>query len=215
MAKSEKRISVNAFENQVKAARPENITTFMWGDIEVTVKRRLSLSEYLSFVDDVANTCFIRDDFTYLPEVKNFAINSNILTRYANFTMPTNVEYQYELIYDSNAISEVLKYVDGNQFNEIIGAIDAKIDAELRLGTSMIQAQVSKLIAAISDLEEKFTGIFSGVDQGKVLKMINAITDGKFDEAKLVSAYFDQKKQAENIEVTQNEDKLRGDSEES
>lgn len=215
MAKSEKRISVNAFEKQVNASKPENIITFMWGDIEVTVKRRLPLSEYVDFVEGVVKECFTKDDFTYLPEIKNFAINCNVLTKYANFTLPSSIHNQYELIYDSNAVSEVLKYVDGNQFDDIIDAIDAKIDAELRLGASMIQIQTSKLVAAISDLEEKFTEIFSGVDKGEMLKMIDAITDGKFDETRLISAYFDQKKRAENIEVTQNEDKLRSDSEES
>lgn len=215
MAKSEKRISVNAFENQVKASRPENTITFVWGDIEVTVKRRLPLSEYVDFVEGVVKECFTKDDFTYLPEIKNFAINCNVLTKYANFTLPNNIHNQYELIYDSNAVSEVLKYVDANQFDEIIDAIDAKIDAELRLGASVIQAQFSKLAASLSDLEEKLADIFSGVDKGEMLKMIDAITDGKFDETKLISAYFDQKKRAENIEVTQNEDKLRSDSEES
>lgn len=214
MTKSKRRISVNAFENQVKASKPENITTFMWGDIEVTVKRRLPLSEYVDFVEDVVKECFTKDDFTYLPEIKNFAIDCNVLTRYANFTLPRSIHYQYELIYDSNAVSEVLKYVDANQFDEIIDAIDAKINAELRLGTSVIQAQFSKLAASLSDLEEKFAGIFSGIDKGEMLKMIDAISDGKFDETKLISAYFDQKKRAENIEVTQNEDKLRSDSEE-
>ena len=214
MAKSEKRISVNAFEKQVNASKPENIITFMWGDIEVTVKRRLPLSEYVDFVEGVVKECFTKDDFTYLPEIKNFVINCYVLTKYANFTLPSSIHNQYE-IYDSNAVSEVLKYVDANQFGEIVDAIDAKIDAELRLGTSVIQAQFSRLAASLSDLEEKFEGIFSGIGKDEMLEMINAITDGKFDETKLVSAYLDQKKRAENIEVTQNEDKLRSDSEES
>ena len=215
MAKSKKRISVNAFENQVRAMRGENTSTFMWGDIEVTVKRLLPFEEYIEFVHDVAATCFTLDDYTYLPETKNFAINANILTHYANFTLPKDNNLSYELIHDSNIVSEVLKYVDKTQLNEILSAVDEKIDAELQLCTSMIQLELGKLVDTMSDLGDKFGAMFSGIEQGDLKGVIDAIVEGKFDENKLVSAFFDQKKRAQNIEVTQNENKSRGDSEES
>lgn len=202
MSEKIEKISVNAFERQVKANRPNNISTFMWGDVEVSVKRRLSFADVLEFVDDVVKTCFTQKGLTYLPEVKNFAIKSDVLTMYANFTMPSNVEYQYELIYDSGIVSEVIKYIDREQFDEILAAIDDKIDAEIQIGASMLRAQASKLITSISDLEGRFSDIFSGIGEKEMADMISAITDGKFDADKLISAYFDKKKRAENIEVT-------------
>lgn len=202
MSEKIEKISVNAFERQVKANRPNNISTFMWGDVEVSVTRRLPFADVLEFVDDVVKTCFTQKDLTYLPEVKNFTIKSDVLTKYANFTMPSNVEYQYELIYDSDIVSEVIKYIDHEQFDEILAAIDDKIDAEIQIRASMLKAQVSKLITSISDLESRFNDIFSGIGEKEMADMISAITDGKFDADKLISAYFDKKKRAENIEVT-------------
>lgn len=202
MAEETKRISVNAFERQVKANHSDNISTFIWGDVEVFVKRRLSLAEVIEFVDDVVKTCFTQDNFSYLPEVKNFSIKSNILTMYANFTMPSNVEYQYELVYDSNIVSEIIKYIDHEQLDEILAAIDDRIDAEIQMGASTLKVQVSKLIAAVSDLESRFSDIFSGIGEKEMAEMVSAITDGKFDADKLISAYFGQKKRSENIEVT-------------
>lgn len=156
----------------------------------------------LEFVDDVVKTCFTQKDLTYLPEVKSFTIKSDILTMYANFTMPSNVSYQYELIYDSNIVSEVIKYIDREQLDEILAAIDDKIDAEIQIGASALRAQVNKLITSISDLESRFSDIFSGIGEKEMADIVEAITDGKFNADKLVSAYFDQKKRAENIEVT-------------
>lgn len=202
MSEQIEKISVDAFERQVEANRPNNISTFMWGDVEVSVKRRLPFADVLEFVDNVVKTCFTQKDLTYLPEVKNFTIKSNVLTMYANFTMPNNVEYQYELIYDSNIVSEVITYIDREQFDEILAAIDDKIDAEIQIGASMLKAQVSKLITSISDLESRFSDIFSGIGEKEMADIVGAITDGKFDADKLISAYFDQKKRAENIEVT-------------
>lgn len=202
MAKTTERISVNAFERQVKANRADNITALTWGDVEVSIKRRLPLADVIEFVDDVVKTCFTQDDSGYHPEVKNFTIKSNILTMYANFTMPSNVEYQYELIYDSGIVAEVVKYIDREQLDEILAAIDDKIDAEIQIEASMLRAQVSKLVTSISDLESQFSDIFSGIGEKEIAKIVGAITDGKFDADKLISAYFDQKKRAENIEVT-------------
>lgn len=206
MSEQIEKISVDAFERQVEANRPNNISTFMWGDVEVSVKRRLPFADVLEFVDNVVKTCFTQKDLTYLPEVKNFTIKSNVLTMYANFTMPSNVEYQYELIYDSNIVSEVITYIDREQFDEILAAIDDKIDAEIQIGASMLKAQVSKLITSISDLESRFSDIFSGIGEKEMADMISAITDGKFDADKLISVYFDKKKRAENIEVTTSDD---------
>ncbi len=202
MAKENKKISVNAFERQVKENRPDNISSFMWGDVEVSVKRRLPFEDVLEFVDDVVKTCFTQKDLTYLPEVKSFTIKSDILTMYANFTMPSNVSYQYELIYDSNIVSEVIKYIDREQLDEILAAIDDKIDAEIQIGASALRAQVNKLITSVSDLESRFSDIFSGIGEKEMADIVGAITDGKFDADKLISAYFDQKKRAENVEVT-------------
>lgn len=202
MTENTERISVNAFERQVKATRADNITTFAWGEVEVSVKRRLPLADVIEFVDDVVKTCFKQEDFSYLPEVKNFAIKSNMLTMYANFTMPSNVEYQYELVYDSNIVSEIIKYIDHEQLDEILAAIDDRIDAEIQMGASTLKVQVSKLIAAVSDLESRFSDIFSGIGEKEMAEMVSAITDRKFDADKLISAYFGQKKRSENIEVT-------------
>ena len=201
MSEQIEKISVDAFERQVEANRPNNISTFMWGDVEVSVKRRLPFADVLEFVDNVVKTCFTQKDLTYLPEVKNFTIKSDVLTMYANFTMPSDVKYQYELIYDSDIVSEVIKYIDREQFDEILAAIDDKIDAEIQIGASMLKAQVSKLITSISDLENRFSDIFSGIGEKEMANMISAITDGKFDADKLISAYFDKKRRAENIEV--------------
>lgn len=206
MAEEIERISVDAFERQVKANRPDNISTFMWGDVEVSVKRRLPFADVIEFVDDVVKTCFTQKDLTYLPEAKNFAIKSDILTMYANFTMPSNVEYQYELIYDSDIAAEVTRHIDPEQFDEILAAIDEKIDAEIQIGASMLKAQVNKLIASISDLESRFSDIFSGIGEKEMTEIVGAIADGKFDADNLISAYFDRKKRAENIEVTTSND---------
>ena len=70
----------------------------------------------------------------------------------------------------------------------------------------MLKAQVSKLIKSISDLESRFSDIFSGIGEKEMADMISAITDGKFDADKLISVYFDKKKRAENIEVTTSDD---------
>ena len=80
MAKTEKKVSIALFDKIVKE-HFQNEATIQWHEAEVRVKRTLSLKEMLSFVDEVVGSCF-HDELGYMPEVKDFAIKSSILTRY-------------------------------------------------------------------------------------------------------------------------------------
>ena len=102
MAKT-KKISVNAFQKVMKETYSPTYT-FDWNGIEVTVNKTLSLKDMLEFVDDVVKSCFTEETNRYLPEVKDFVIRVCILEKYANFTMPQNVENQYELVYCTDAV---------------------------------------------------------------------------------------------------------------
>lgn len=56
MSKKEKRISINALENVAKE-NFQDVVTEQWFDIEVTIKRNLSMTEMMQFVQDVVNMC--------------------------------------------------------------------------------------------------------------------------------------------------------------
>lgn len=121
MAKTEKKVSIAQFD---KIAREhfDNNVTIQWCGTEVKVKRSLPLMEVLAFVDDVVESCF-HDQYGYMPEVRDFVIKSNILSRYANFSLPDNLEHRYQMVYFTDAVDTVCEAINTTQLQENVKRI--------------------------------------------------------------------------------------------
>lgn len=191
-AKSNKKISITAFENIMKETYTPT-KTVEWNGVEVTIKNTLSFKEVLAFVDSVTKSCFTADQGAYLPEIKEFAIKCCILEMYGNFAMPSNVERKYDLVYCTDAISVVLEHINRSQLKEIVDAISDKIDNLAQANIEAVHRQMNEFYASFSNLQEQLSGIFDGIGAGEISKIAGAISGGQFDEAKLVQAYIDQK----------------------
>lgn len=189
MAKKTSRISINKLESTVKA---NTIVVHYTDDIEVTIRKTLPLQDVLSFVSGVVDSCIDKDTGVYLAEVKQFAIYASLLTEYANFTLPSNTEKQYELIYNTDAVDFVLKYIDVRQYEEICDAIDARIEHELCMIRSEASHKLNVLIAKFEELIQKSTEMFEGLgdaDMAAIAKSLSAIEN--VDEKALAHAVLD------------------------
>ena len=183
-----KRISVNAFEKVMKETYTPT-DTFNWNGIEVTVKKNLSLKEMLEFVDSVVKSCFANDTNAYMPEIKDFAIKVCTLEKYANFTMPRSVESQYSLIYHTDAVEQVLGYVNHQQFNEICMAISRKVDNIAQANVEAVNKQMNELYNAFDNLQKNIASVFDGVNNEDIKAVTGALANGTIDEERLVRAY--------------------------
>lgn len=187
MAKNEKRISVNAFE-QVVGERFVNATEFEWYDITVNVTPTLSLKTMMEFVNDVVGSCF-DENGEYRPEIMHFAIKTNILTKYANFRMPSDLSKRYELVCISDAPHAVLEHVNIEQYNEILRAIDRKLRQLSDANVQALLKQMGNITNTFQGLQNQMEELFNGVSNEDVSGLLNAVKDGSVSEEKLVKAY--------------------------
>jgi len=187
-----KKVSINALEKCVEESAP-SIVNVEWRGIEVTITRRLSLSDMMKFVDGVTNLCF-SDDGTYMPEIKDFATRCNVLEMYANFTLPSNIEKRYELVYACDVYATIMGSIDRTQFEVMLAAIDDKIDNRAQANVEAINRQMNELYAAFENLESRLSAVFDGIDGDTMKQLIGAMSNGKLDEQKLMDAYLDAKK---------------------
>lgn len=190
MAKT-KKISVNAFQKVMKETYSPTYT-FDWNGIEVTVNKTLSLKDMLEFVDDVVKSCFTEETNRYLPEVKDFVIRVCILEKYANFTMPQNLENQYELVYCTDAVQQVMKYINPEQYNSIITSIENKINNIAQANIEAINQQMNELFNSFDNLQDKLGGLFAGLNSDDITNLTKAIADGGLDNEKLVEVYMNK-----------------------
>ena len=153
----------------------------------------------MEFVNDVVLSCF-QEDGGFVPEVMDFAIRSNILSKYANFSLPDKLEHRYEIIYKTDIIDLVCSRINGAQLNEIVASINRKVEFLCDSNALMIKRQVNDLISAFNDLQARTEGMFNGISSDDIAKLANVLSSGELDEGKIVEAYLDKTRPAENFE---------------
>lgn len=192
MAKADKKVSIALFDKIAKE-QFQNDATIEWHDAQLRVKYTLPLTDMLAFVDDVVGSCF-HDKLGYMPEVKDFAIKSNILSRYANFTLPDNLEHRYQLVYATDAVDAVCAAIDGTQLQEIVDAINSKIRFLCDSKVTMIQERINDVLNTMEEMRDNTKSVFDGITQDDIKNLMGAITSSGLDEKKLVQAYIEQVK---------------------
>ncbi len=192
MAKADKKVSIALFDKIAKE-QFRNEATIEWHDAQIRVKYALPLTDMLAFVDDVVGSCF-HDKLGYMPEVKDFAIKSNILYRYANFTLPDNLEHRYQLVYVTDAVDAVCAAIDGTQLQEIVNAINSKIRFLCDSKATMVQERINDVLNTMEEMRDNTKSIFEGITQDDLKSLMSAITSSGLDEQKLVHAYIEQTK---------------------
>lgn len=190
MAKKKiQKISVNAMDEIMK--RFDTVETIEWNGLQVVIKKNLSLEEMMTFANSVVKSCFDQASGAYMPEVKDFAIRANVLDMYTNFTLPKDLSKQYDMVIWSGAVEMVLNYINYAQFNELVKAIDSKLQ---NTADANIQAFITKLdnvTTAFSDMQTEMEKMFSGVDTEDIGKLVGAIANGNNTEEGIVKSYLE------------------------
>lgn len=188
MAKNEKKIPINSLDKIIKE-NYNNIIATVWCDVDVTIKRTLAFKDMLEFVNDVVMSCF-QENGNFVPEVVDFAIKGNILSKYANFSLPDKLEHRYEIIYCTDAVKFVCQFINMEQLNEITASINKKISYLCNTNVMNIQKQIMELVSSFETMQQKTTDMFANLTPEDVTKVLSAFEDGKFSEEKLVEAYI-------------------------
>ena len=194
--KKSKRISVNAMDEILNGY--EATKSINWNGLDVIITKSLSLEDMLAFADSVVKSCFDQSTGAYMPEVKDFAIRINVMERYANFTMPSKAERQYDVVMRSGAYEMILDHINMAQFYELMNAIDAKLKNAAEANVQMVFKQFNDVVTSFEGLQEKVGSLFAGVDAADIGKLMNAMSEHGVSEEKVVQAYItEQAKKAE------------------
>ena len=192
MAKKKiKKVSVNAMDAIMENI--ENTVSVDWNGTEIVITKTLSLMDMLSFVDGVVKSCFDDANNSYIPEAMDFAIRCNILERYANFSLPKNLEAKYDIVMQSGAVEMVVERINNAQFNQIVRSIESKVKNIADMNIHMLYRQFNEVLNSFNAMQEKLGSLFAGLDPGDINKLVGAISERGMDEEKLVKAYMEQK----------------------
>lgn len=178
----------------MEIVRSKNVySKVVWNGVTLNIQHTLSLPEMMNFVDAVSKLCFAEDTGAYIPEVKDFGIKTYILEMYAGIEMPKSTNDMYDLLYRTDIVYTIIDNINKVQLDEIVTAIDNKIKHLSDAKVDAITKQMSELYSAFDNLEKQLENIFSGISHDDMSKIVGALSNGKFDEGKLVSAYLEGK----------------------
>ena len=192
MAKTIKCVSITTLDKIAKETFNNNIETFEWYGADIIIKHSIGLSDVLEFVNNVVESCF-GESGNFIPEVMDFAIKGNILTKYANLTMPENLEHRYDLIYQTDIVDEVCKRINRAQLQEVISSIGKKIDYLCSVNASVVQQKLNELVIAFEGMQKQTASLFDNVSNEDIEKLIGAVSGGSISEEKIVEAYMKHK----------------------
>lgn len=182
-----KRVSVSAMDEIMKGV--ENTETVQWKGMDVTINKTLFMDDMLNFVDSVVNSCFDAQTGEYRPEAKDFAMRVNIMTRYANFTLPErNIDHQYNIAVMSGAVEMIMEHINMAQFNQILSAIDAKIGHRASMNIQVLTKKFDDVITEFESLQDKIGSMFTGLSPDDLKKIAETLANGNFSEEKIVEA---------------------------
>lgn len=188
----------------------DSVSTVDWHGNELVIKRAIGLDDVVLFISNVVDACFADIDNGYSPEFKDFAIRYNIISMYTNLKLPDDMGHRYKILYLTDIIDVVMAKINMHQFNDIMRAIDDKIDAKIYTNNEMFELKINSAIEQIATLSQTIASLFEGVDEEDIKNMVNAISNGKLDEEKLVDAIVNTKVHAEKSDDIVN---AKGDEE--
>lgn len=206
MAKKESRISINKLESVMKE---NTVVVPMHGneDVNITIRRTLPLKDMMQFVENVVSSCVDAQNASYAPEIKEFAIRSEILTTYANFNLPSNVEKQYDLLYCTDVLCQVMEHINRKQIHEIEVAIDARIDHEVKMIEAVLAAKTNEMMLRIEAMVEQFETTFGSINSDDFNGVVKKLSEmGTMTEESIAKAVLDV--QRSNLEAAGETDKV-------
>lgn len=163
-----------------------------WQGMTFEIKRVLSFAEMTEFIDSVMSLCF-SDSYLYLPEVRDFAINSCIIDYYTNIDIVDDVSIRYNTIYCTNLIEQIKKEINTNQLDNILDALDEKIDYRVSTNIDALLSQVDNIVQTLENFAQKAQDSFKDLTPDDIKGFVSSINSGALDEEKIVKAYFDSR----------------------
>lgn len=195
MAKNIEKVSVNKFETALPSENIISETLSGTEDVIFQVRRTIPLSEMIAFVSEVVTACVDAESGEYIPEAYDFAIRVGVLTHYANFAMPANMDKQYTLVYETRAFDQVAALINITQFNDIVRTIDRKIQFMLGVMSSSAVGKINEVFAKFSDIAMTAEKAFAGTDPSDIQKILSGVSKLKdMNDEQLAKIILDSKK---------------------
>lgn len=163
----------------------------IWKSIPIRVTPHLTMAKMMEFVGTASSMCFSSDG-EYLPEVLDFAIQSNVVSMYTDMELPDDLEQRYALTVHTDLVATIMEFIDQYQFREMTKAIDRKLRYLSDSDVAKARSDIMHLFDMFEQMQEKMAGAMEVLASDDISKIASAVSGDGFDMDKLVKAYANQ-----------------------
>ena len=185
--KFEKRVNFSDIEDAVRDSAQNEVTVDFNG-VEIRVLKTVGLTQLMQMTKYVSGICFDGDTGEYLPELRDFAIRSSVVMWYTDIELPDDVFEQYDILYASPLFDCILESIDESQFLEFVAAVEKKLEYIASISVDSSRKKLDEIVNTFSELSSLLEDLFGGISSDEINNIAEAISNGAFDENKLVEA---------------------------
>lgn len=182
-----KRITIENMAEVISDRFPNEQHIDYYGN-DLVVKWAIPFYMVKALVSSIANSCFDKETGTYTPENKDFAVRLCVVDAYTNVDIPDDPEDQYTLLYGTDLIRYVFAAINPDQLDVIMKSVDERCEDRFDARRNAMEREFETFMDGAHRLLDSIAGLFDGVSQDDLKKMIGAISDGGIDEEKIVKA---------------------------
>ena len=161
------------------------------------------MDESVRFIEEVVRECIMPDDMLIVPIARDFITKKNLMTYYANFTMPESQSKTYDLVMASTGIiNAILDNIDIDQFTMIQRSIDERIAFEEQKMIAEQQSNVRKITEDVSEFVSKMSSLFDGIDPEQMDGFMTSVSkmaqNTEISAQSLASAFLESRNSKED-----------------
>lgn len=153
-------------------------TNVIWNDLELQVKRYLTLDDTIGFVNTVIQGCFSPEGDKFYPELQKYFKDFALVTYFTNITLPKDINKQMAIFNGTDLIRTIANNIPIELYCSLNNAIADGIKYKQQETMSIVKA----LGSVIGELKT-FMGDFQDVVSKLPPEQIDSIVGKKIETA--------------------------------
>lgn len=158
--------------------------------LQVSIKKTIGIKEMVTLVSKVVASCFDPESGECMFYIKDFILRREIISAYSNVAMPSSLEHQYKIVYNSGVFEEIINR-DNAEVGAIIRAINKEIDNRVLNNNNAMVAEMNKLITAVGSVYEVIKSAIGDITPEQAASFAKAFTQNGIDEEKLMKTWLE------------------------
>ena len=188
------KISASQFKEAASLSDNEEFELLEWRGITIRVKKCLTLYDMMAFTDYVVKACFDSETGEYLPEMRDFAIDSAIINFYTNIELPSDPAEQFKLLSNISLPHIIVDAVEINkwQYHSLLEAIEDKIESLVSADVYELKEKFEDAMESLASVTEQMSNIFGDFTGENISGILESLSANGFDEEKFARAFISQ-----------------------